>query len=273
MRWVGLSAGRAPSASREAAALPRCARSRRKRRRRRAVRVDPRAALLLRVWLAGWWVPCRGGLGCSLLAVPPQVRERPLSSLGPRRAAGSAAAAVRPPIRVLLSLLLVRVWLALVGALSVWLVCSLLAVPPQVCERPLSLLGPRRAAGSAAAAVGPPVVPIRVLLSLLLVWVWLAGGGPVGVGWSARCSQFQFGAPSGEWVGWGALQMRSGAPGHPSKDTCGLIGSASARSPAGGQVAAFLSVSVLRILELQPRNQVHPKSNDALLASGAIPCP
>ena len=125
------------------------------------------------VWLAGWW-PCRGGLGCSLLAVPLQVRERPLG-----------------------------------------------------------LLGPRRAAGSAAAAVGPPVVPIRVLLSLLLVWVWLAGGGPVGVGWSARCSQFQFGAPSGEWVGWGALQMRSGAPGHPSKDTCGLIGSASAKSPRG----------------------------------------
>ena len=113
-------------------------------------------------------------MGCSLLAVPPQVRERPLSSLGPRRAAGSAAAAVRPPIRVLLSLLLVRVWLALVGALSVWLVCSLLAVPLQVSERPLSLLGPRRAAGSAAAAVGPPVV----LLSLVLVWVWLAGGGP-----------------------------------------------------------------------------------------------
>ena len=82
------------------------------------VHVDLRAALLGRVWLAGWWVPCRGGLGCSLLAVPPQVRKRPLSSLGPRRAAGSAAAAVRPPIRVLLSLLLVRVWLALVGALS-----------------------------------------------------------------------------------------------------------------------------------------------------------
>ena len=78
----------------------------------------PRVLLCLPVgwvWLAGWWVPCRGGLGCSLLAVP-----------------------------------------------------------PQVCERPLSLLGPRRAAGSAAAAVGPPVV----LLSLVLVWVWLAGGGP-----------------------------------------------------------------------------------------------
>ena len=46
------------------------------------------------------------------------------------------------------------------------MVCLLLAVPIQVRERPLSSLGPRRAAGSAAAAVGPPVVPIRVLLSL-----------------------------------------------------------------------------------------------------------
>ena len=46
------------------------------------------------------------------------------------------------------------------------MVCSLLAVPLQVRERPLSSLRLRRAAGSAAAAVGPPVVPIRVLLSL-----------------------------------------------------------------------------------------------------------
>ena len=45
------------------------------------------------------------------------------------------------------------------------MVCSLLAVPLQVRERPLSSLGPRRA----AAAVGPPVVPICVLLSLLSV--------------------------------------------------------------------------------------------------------
>ena len=49
------------------------------------------------------------------------------------------------------------------------MVCSLLAVPLQVRERPLSSLGLRRAAGSAAAAVGPPVVPICVLLSLLSV--------------------------------------------------------------------------------------------------------
>ena len=74
----------------------------------------PRVLLCLPVgwvWLAGWW-PCRGGLGCSLLAVPPhQVRERPLRPLGPRRAAGSAAAAVGPPV-VLLSLVLVWVWLA-----------------------------------------------------------------------------------------------------------------------------------------------------------------
>ena len=45
------------------------------------------------------------------------------------------------------------------------MVCSLLTVPLQMHERPLSPLGRRRAAGSAA-AVGPPVVPIRVLLSL-----------------------------------------------------------------------------------------------------------
>ena len=49
------------------------------------------------------------------------------------------------------------------------MVCSPLAVPLQVRERPLSSLGPRRAAGSAAAAVGPPVVPICVLLSLFSV--------------------------------------------------------------------------------------------------------
>ena len=57
------------------------------------------------------------------------------------------------------------------------MVCSLLAVPLQVRERPLSSLGLRRAAGSAAAAVGPPVVPICVLLSLLSVSgsVWLVG--------------------------------------------------------------------------------------------------
>ena len=42
------------------------------------------------------------GLGISLLAVPFQVRERPLSSLGARGAAGSAAAAVgRPFVSVL----------------------------------------------------------------------------------------------------------------------------------------------------------------------------
>ena len=59
------------------------------------------------------------------------------------------------------------------------MVCSLLAVPLQVRERPLSSLGLRRAAGSAAAAVGPPVVPICVLLSLLVALrvrsVWLVG--------------------------------------------------------------------------------------------------
>ena len=72
------------------------------------------------------------------------------------------------------------------------MVCSLLAVPLQVRERPLSSLGLRRAAGSAAAAVGPPVVPICVLLSLLSLSrsVWLVGR--VEVGWSVCCSQCPF---------------------------------------------------------------------------------
>ena len=150
------------------------------------VHVDLRAALLGRVWLAGWWVPCRGGLGCSLLAVPPQVRAAPLLARTARGAADGGRV-VRPVEPACALLPCCCSWLLLAGGRSVGgaFVCSVLSVAPQVRAAPL-LARSARGAADGGRVVRPVAVARSVGPIVCCCWMGDRRQPPVG-GRSCQC--------------------------------------------------------------------------------------
>ena len=148
----------------------------------------PRVLLCLPVgwvWLAGWW-PCRGGLGCSLLAAPPQVRAAPLLARTARGAADGGRV-VRPVEPACALLPCCCSWLLLAGGRSVGgaFVCSVLSVAPQVRAAPL-LARSARGAADGGRVVRPVAVARSVGPIVCCCWMGDRRQPPVG-GRSCQC--------------------------------------------------------------------------------------